>query len=195
MALDIRDLSRERVSDNTKYFFDTNIWLSVLSTQFTLRGNTKPYLNFFEAVSKHNKNTKVVLTSFLLSEIINRYLRDITMKKFAAKRGDANFHSSYFKMVYRQDAQYAIDYELLCDDIKAFHNSLEFVPDEFGIIFKAKDILKSPPKGLDFNDHLTVKLCHEKKFVIVTDDSDFVVEDLPIITLNKDLLAKMQPLS
>lgn len=191
MPLNIKDLSSQRIQDNTKYFFDANIWLSVLSPQFTLRKNTELYLNFFESVAKHNKNSKVVITSFLLSEIINRIIRSVKLKNFATKRGDWPVHESYFKMVYRRDAQYAIDYELLCDDIKAYHNSIEFISDDFHS-FKAKDILKSPPKGLDFNDHLCVKLAEKNKMVIVTDDSDFAIEDVTVLTRNSDLLKKSE---
>lgn len=192
MPFDIRDLRTERVTDNTKYFFDANIWLCVLSTQFTLRGNTNDYLNFFEAVAKHTKNTKVLMTSFLLSETVNRYLREISMKKFARTKGDAEpLHSSYFKQKYRADAQFAIDYQSVCDDIKAYHSALEFISDDFGT-FRVKDILKSPDSNLDFNDSLAVKLALKHNYVIVTDDKDFWVEGVKVITRNNDLLNKMK---
>jgi hypothetical protein len=166
----------------------------VLGYKKQLTNKEERYLAFFESVAKHNNNTKIALTSFLISEIVNRYLRDISMKKFAAKNAVQQIDSSYFKMVYRQDAQYAIDYELLCDDIKSYHNSFVFVSDEFDS-FKARDILKSPPKNLDFNDYLAVKLATKNKAVIITDDKDFWVEDVIVITQNFDLLQKMVQLN
>jgi predicted nucleic acid-binding protein len=189
MSYNIKDLSSEKVRDSTKYFFDANVWIYLLYPTVHTSKTDEAYISFFETVSKHNNNTKIVVTSFLLSEIINRYLRDIGMRKFANAKGDT-IDSSYFKMKYRANAQYAIDYESVCDDNKAYHKSIEFVSDDFGS-FKPKDILKSPNVNLDFNDTLAVKLAQKNGFVVVTHDKDFWVEGILVITKNRELLQKM----
>jgi len=200
MPYNIQDLSKEKVANSTKYFFDANVWLYVLDPAFRMSKTDEDYISFFEAVAKHNNNTKIVMSSFLISEVINRYLRDIGMKKYAREQGDvmydpktAQLHplpGSYFKKKYRPSSQFSIDYERICDELKAFHSCIEFVSDEFNQ-FRVKDILKKPNAKLDFNDSLAVRISQKNGYVIVTDDSDFWVENVLVLTKNKELLQKM----
>lgn len=73
---------------------------------------------------------------------------------------------------------------------KIVHNYFELTSDEAGSSVKLKDLLKSPPKGLDFNDYIVYQIAKKNGFTIVTDDSDFYVEDVEILTLNQTLLNK-----
>ena len=188
----IGSLNEASIKSDCNYFFDANVWLKVLK-KANPDSRDRKYITFFEDVATFNRNAKIVVTSSLLSEIINRYLRDVSMALFAKKQGEIMpLHSSYYKMKYRQSQQFAIDYEILADDIKAYHGCLKWVNDGFGVLFTAKEILKSPPKGLDFNDNLMVKLARHHNFTIVTDDIDFFIEDIPVLTLNKNLLQKAQ---
>lgn len=73
------------------YFIDTNVWIAELKqASITVGGIEQNYTNFFEAIislnqlegkaAKKAKNQpKILITSLLLSEIINTYLRRIAM--------------------------------------------------------------------------------------------------------------------
>jgi hypothetical protein len=49
----------------------------------------------------------------------------------------------------------------------------------------------------DFNDHVYYNLCNElnktEKTVLLTNDADFVIEDLELITNNRTLLSLKSP--
>ena len=132
------------------------------------------------------------LTELVLSEVINRYLRDVGMNKFIKKNKFTDVDSRFYKEKYRPSDQFKIDYELLCDDIKNFSNHYEFIPDKLGEEFKSKHILSSPPKGLDFNDHYYYLLAKKENYSIVTDDGDFFVKDVEVLTFNSTLYQKMK---
>jgi predicted nuclease of predicted toxin-antitoxin system len=63
---------------------------------------------------------------------------------------------------------------------------VELIGDGFnGVSF---DDLTTAFTELDFNDWNIYELAKEYKATIVTDDSDFIVENYRIVTNNKDLL-------
>ena len=133
-----------------------------------------------------------------MSEIINRLLRDIRFREF--KDNPVNSQKiagveekKIYKDVYRNDEQFRIDYEMICYDIKSYHNILEFVGDEFNT-FRIKDILSNPPLGLDFNDFIITKIAKKNNYTIITDDADFLVEDSSILTANNRLIKKSNSL-
>lgn len=94
---------------------------------------------------------------------------------------------SYYKDIFRKSEEFAIQYELICDDIKSYHTLYELISDELGLTIKTKHLLSTPPKGLDFNDHYYYLLTKVKNIPIVTDDSDFFVEGVSVLTFNDKL--------
>lgn len=191
MAYNISLLDNHSI-EKKKYFFDANIWLIILKPPFELTPHQKKYLDFVEKFMKSSQNPKIVIPSLVLSEVINRYLRDVGMNKFIKKNKFTDVDSRFYKEKYRPSDQFKIDYKLLCDDIKNYNNHYEFIPDKLGEEFKSKHILSSPPKSLDFNDHYYYLLAKKENYSIVTDDGDFFVEDVEILTLNSTLYQKMK---
>ena len=174
-----------------KYFFDANLWLKILKPPFNLSNRDQKYLDFFEKFKNHPQHPKIAVTALVLSEVINRYLRDVSFKKFCKKSGVADPPPpSYYKEVYRSSQQFQADYVSLCEDIKAYQNYYELIPDGLASDIKQKDILTSPPVNLDFNDLYYYKLALKHGFVIVTDDKDFFVEDVEVLTYNHQLVEK-----
>lgn len=172
-----------------KYLFDSNLWLLILKPNFNLNSKQLKYLDFFEKFKNSIHKPKIIVLAIILSEVINRYLRDVSMKRYARKHKE-EITQDYFKTKYRLTDDYRIEYELLCDEIKSFHNYCELTSDEFGSTIKFKDLLKSPPKGLDFNDNIICQIAKKNGYTIVTEDSDFYLEDVEILTLNQTLLNK-----
>ena len=172
------------------YFFDANLWLKILKPPFNLSGKEKKYLDFFEKFKSNPNHPKIALTALVMSEVINRYLRDVSFKQFCRKNANPDPEPSYYKKVYRQTAQFQSDYISLCEDIKAYHNYYRFISDSFGEDIRQKDILTSPPVNLDFNDLYYYRLALMHGFTIVTDDADFFVEDVEVLTCNARLIDK-----
>lgn len=82
------------------------------------------------------------------------------------------------------------DYISLCEDIKTYEDFYTLFPDGLGTDIKQKDILTSPPQSLDFNDNYYYKMALKYNFTIVTDDKDFFVQDIEILTYNNQLIEK-----
>jgi len=173
-----------------KYFFDANLWLKILKPPFNLTAKEEKYLNFFERFKNSPVHPKIVITSLLLSEVINRYLRDVTYTKFIKKSGVSNPDKSYYKEVYRPSEQFRTDYISLCEDIKAYQHYYELVSDGLGTDVKQKELLTSPPHSLDFNDHYYYRLALKHQYIIVTDDKDFFVPDVEVLTYNNQLIER-----
>jgi hypothetical protein len=114
---------------------------------------------------------------------MNKYIRKNGLEEAAKSKG-------FYKENYRKSQQFAIDYILLCDDIKAYHNYFQLLPDGLGDDIKLKHLFKAPPQGLDFNDFYYYLLAKEHNWVVVTDDGDFFVEDIEVHTLNQTLINK-----
>jgi|SRR5882724_480231 len=173
-----------------KYFFDANLWLKILKPPFNLSPRDKKYLSFFERFKTDLNHPKIVVPALLLSEVINRYLRDVTYPIFCKKRGVTNPDKSYYKKVYRASAEFQSDYISLCEDIKAYQNYFELVPDGLSTDIRQKDILTSPPQNLDFNDNYYYNLALKHGYTIVTDDEDFFVNGVEVFTYNNQLLER-----
>ena len=150
-----------------------------------------PYRRIPRCFNPIIKNPKKSRSALVLSEVINRYLRDVSFKKFCKKNHVADPPPpSYYKEVYRSSQQFQADYVSLCEDIKAYQNYYELIPDGLASDVKQKDILTSPPVNLDFNDLYYYKLALKHGFVIVTDDKDFFVGDVEVLTNNNQLIEK-----
>jgi predicted nucleic acid-binding protein len=183
---------RNCTPQNKKYFLDANVWLLILNRPFNPKPNEKAYLDFVTKItgSIFSPRPKIIMTSLLLSEVINRHLRSFAMPEFAKNNHIINPSNNYYKEVYRQSSQFKIDQELLCDDIKGWHNYIELVDDEFNAL-RPFQLLKNFPANMDFNDNYYYSLCKKNSYSIVTNDGDFLLKDIEVITANKkDLLDK-----
>lgn len=181
------------IKDKEKYFLDANIWLKILAPKNDLSHKDKAYLSLFDKIVSNTK-TRIILPALVVSEVINRIIREVYFAKHLKKitRSNPGFkpNSDYYKNVFRSSLDYRIAYNLICDDIKSYSTSIDLVSDEFGSTFKFKHLLSNPPTSLDFNDYYYYSLCKKKGYFLVTDDKDFWVEDVDIVTMSKTLLDK-----
>lgn len=174
------------------YLFDANLWIKVLMPAFNQKPRDEKYRKFLKKFTEDDANPKIALTSLILSEVINRLMREVAMNKYIREKGidKTTISKGFYKETYRGTDHFKQQYELLCDDIKAYHNSYELVSDELGKTIMSRHIISSPPTGLDFNDYYYYQLAKKKGYAIITDDADFFVEDVEILTYNDTLYQK-----
>ena len=153
-----------------------------------LRQRDEKYLNFFEKFRNSPYHPKIAMLSLVLSEVINRYIREVSYNMFLKKRGISKPTADTFKNVYRSSLEYQKDYNSLCEDIKSYQNYFVLQSDGLQEEVKQRDILREPPLKLDFNDLYYYQLAKSRQYTIVTDDGDFLVEDVEIITANGNLI-------
>lgn len=180
------------------YLLDANIWLKVLMPKNKPSYNDKEYISFFNRIVENTK-VRIILPALVVSEVINRVMRNVYYKKhlIKLKKEIPSFKedSRYYKDVFRNSEEYRIGYILICDEIKNYSTSIDLINDEFGSTFKFKHILKDPPANLDFNDYYYYNLCKKKNYFLVTDDKDFWIENIKVVTMNKTLLDKSSKLT
>lgn len=191
MAFNIVHLDYAKLKTR-QYLFDANLWLKILRPPFDLSKRDAKYISFFKKFQTDDAGPRIALTSLILSEVINRLMRDYAMSKYLKENGidRKTISNRFYKETYRKTPHFKMHYDLLCDDIKAFHNLYDLVSDDLGKTIKSKHIISSPPAGLDFNDNYYYQLAKKKNFSIITDDADFFVEDVEILTYNDVLYQK-----
>ena len=192
MAFLIEDINKYEAVEGGKYLFDANIWLAILDTNFS-NYYMRPYEALFEDIvtQKTIRTARVVMPSLLLSEVLNRYMHDIFYKEFCRKNPPSAgmVKHQHYKQVYRPSTEYGKDLAMACGGIGAFtqNNGISFLSDNLDK-FTFKEIIKNIPRALDINDHLFAKIAKAQGLIIVTNDGDFRVDDVTVVTGNPALL-------
>lgn len=162
-----------------------------MSPAITTETYQDQYFTFMERFRQiKDDKPKIVITSLILAEVINRYLRDIGFAKFCAKHNLDKSDKDNYKNNYRDSEDFLRDYRTVCEDINAYAPYSELVPDGFGDTLTLDHLLKDPQAKLDFNDQYYCLLAKHHRFTIVTHDVDFFVEDIEILTGNGKLYRK-----
>jgi len=201
MAYLIKDVRGFDPATYSYYFFDANAWIAALkhSQNITLDGHEQPYVNFFEAIihlhvykgtpqAKKVKNfPKFIVTSLLLSEIVNAYMRNVAMKVFYASQGK-DYRQFEYKRHYRPDPDHQKQLKNLVSDFTAFKDYIELRDDRFNDI-DPFTILPYLSSNTDFNDFYYYYFLHGQDIPIVTSDGDFIFQDVIILTANGRLLS------
>ena len=178
---------------STFYFIDANVWIYALQDDDWMENWQQVYSEFFYDIldSTLDPPPKILMPSVLISEILNTYLRSIAMREYKKEQDISDREPFTFKQHYRPTQHYRDNYDQLCDDIKAFRKGLHFISDEL-IVSENPAFLASSEESLDFNDNFFYLLCKEfqkaNPVVIVTNDGDFEIKDIPILTRNHNLL-------
>ncbi|MEP2771664.1 MAG: hypothetical protein ABJH05_05925 [Fulvivirga sp.] len=196
--LNISDLRSHSPKSESLYFFDANVWLYSLINFDSLKQSEQEYVKFFYRVFEEEIDTcKVLINNLLIAEIFNTYMHKIAVnllrtkkysgklpEKFDFKRDFRNRHKEFFEQ----------QHEKIKDDLHSFCNksNILFLNDEFDKLNTELNIITTCPTHFDFNDHYYYQLLKNQtiKPLVVTNDSDWSVEDLEILTVEKSLLNK-----
>jgi hypothetical protein len=184
MPYQIHNIRRTPPDSFPLYFLDSNALIFHLKPRASLNGLTKPYADFIDGViSLHSgagpMKPKFVWLSMSLSEVINAWLR---MDMSSAGLND-------FKRDYRPSPRYLTTMTQLVSDLQGYETFVELMDDEFTRINPFRTVLPALSPSVDFNDLYFAELMRSHNIAIVTHDSDFKFEDVPIITCNSTLLA------
>lgn len=190
MAFLIESAKGHAIKADALYFFDSNIWIKIITSPQLPSHKDRIYQQLFEKVIL-NKKAKIVVPLILMSEVINRILRDVYMVTYANAKGiKGGIPPSYFKMVFRPTAEYLTGYHEIIDEFKTYGDHIIFVNDGFSTDVDTANVLDNVCDKFDFNDNFYFELAKSRGYYVVTDDGDFWREDVKIITQNADLLAK-----
>lgn len=173
------------------YFVDANVWIYALRGDDKLRGWQKEYVDYFYEIIESSLEPKILFPTMLFSEVLNTWLKKIAMEEYKALNGIPESGRFYFKRDYRPTAHYRENYERICEDVSSFKSSLLFIDDSCVVVGDPPIYIK-PVFDFDFNDYFYYQICREfqksNPVTILTNDGDFQISDIPIVTSNKTLL-------
>jgi predicted nucleic acid-binding protein len=192
----IRDLSEIFPEDFPFYFIDTNIWIAYIKRD-TQKNKFEPYFDFIDGIVNINNSDvstrkriknipKIILSSVLLSEIINAYLRRVAMRAFYNDKLDGKD----FKKDYRDflHSDYPKQVSFITSEIMAFESVLHLQNDGFDSDFDISTLVNLGKN--DFNDFYYSAICSREKIPILTEDFDFTnfKDNISIFTKSAKIL-------
>lgn len=168
----IEHLSDHNVSQLNCYVFDTNIWLYIYGPMAGSQARKqRNYSNLLREIL--DRNAGLFITSLILSEYINRFLRIC----FDQWKSSNKLYNADYKSDYRPTPEFANS----LSDVKAqVHDILSSctarMPDDFNIM-DIDSLVDSISQQADYNDIYLVRRCERKGFWFVSDDTD--IESIP----------------
>ena len=152
------------------------------------------YIDYFYGIIESTLEPKprILFPTMLFSEALNTWLKKIAMEEYKALKGIRDGDRFYFKRDYRPTAHYRENYERICEDVSSFKSSLLFIDDSCVVVGDPPMYIK-PIFDFDFNDYFYYQICREfqksNPVTILTNDGDFQISDIPIVTSNRPLLS------
>ena len=172
-----RDVRNYIFTQKDQLFLDANIWLYLHGPQPPRNYLERTYSKSFKDIK--NAKNKIYIDVLIVSEFINTYARrkwKLVAPRFKYFKTFRN--SQHFKVVAADitaDAKRVIQH---CSLIESGSESL-----------KINDLLNEYANGdSDFNDQVITDLCKNNGFTLITNDSDFKTQEIPILTANRNLL-------
>ena len=173
-AMEVR---HHNFTSKNKLFLDANIWLYLFSPREPGDRWKQIYSEVFERILK--ANSRIYVDVLIVSEFINAYAR--TKWRAVAP------HIRSFK-----DFRSSTGFEPIAEDITAGVRQIisHCSRIESGFVTLQMDgLLTDYAAGnSDFNDQVITEICKSNGFTLITNDSDFKTQEIPILTANPNLL-------
>lgn len=179
MGIKVLNVKEYAPKSSDIFLFDNTIWMHIFCPLGDYNLNKqKCYSSFLKSID--SAKSTIFITSLILSEFANRYLRlDFDLWKDEEKVYGANFKKDYIGTGRYKDTIVEIS-----SSINNILNLCEKTPDNFNAI-DIKRVL-SHFSCIDFNDSYYIELASLCKYKVVTDDHDFIDyqnHSLEIITM------------
>jgi hypothetical protein len=202
MSYTISDIRSFSVEDYPYYYCDANVWIAAL--KHYCFGSTDsyelPYQKFIADIVNLNETKdpnlikniknkpKIILSSLVLSEIINSFMRNVAMKTYFGGNDEYKRHN--YKKEYRDNpsSDYKRQLTNLCTDIASFEDYTKLENDDFMNLNPCNWLMQLSLIDADFNDFYYFQYLKGKNIPFVTSDKDFKFQNIPIITASKNLL-------
>ena len=159
-----------------KLFLDANIWLYLHAQLKPQAYWVKIYSKVFDRILK--AESEIYIDVLVMSEFINRYAR-IKHELVAPCIKFKNFRkSSDFKPVARDIAA----------DVKKILNHCCLIETGFATVETDGLLDEFATGNSDFNDQVITELCKSNGLTLITNDSDFKIQTIPVLSANPKLL-------
>ncbi len=172
------EVLRYNFTSQDKLFLDANIWLYLFGPRAPRNYWNQIYSRAFNRIL--NANSQIYIDVLVVSEFINAYARTKWRAVAPHVRSFKDFRSS-------------TDFKSIAEDITAAIEQIMgyCARTESGFtILPMNNLLADYISGdFDFNDQVITELCKRNGLTLITNDSDFKTQEIPILTANRSLLA------
>ena len=159
-------------------FLDANIWLYLYGPPKRRSYWRSIYASVFNRILR--AKSRIYIDVLVVSEFINAYAR--------LKWRDASSYPNTFK-TFRSSSYFKPIAEDIAADVELVLSYCSKVESGF-IALPMNDLLADYISGdFDFNDQVITEICKNNGFTLITNDSDFRTQEIPILTANRSLLA------
>ena len=160
-----------------KLFLDANIWLYLFGPQQPGAYWVNVYSKVFSDILK--AKSQIYTDVLVVSEFINRYAR----VKWRIVAPQLNTFKDF-----RDSPDFKPVAKDIAADIKHVLRHCTRIESTFATL-DTNDLLNDYATGdFDFNDQVITELCKINGFTLITNDSDFKTQKIPILTANSRLL-------
>lgn len=173
-ATDVRNYN---FTEKDQLFLDANIWLYIHSPQKPGNYWEKIYSNVLKRIL--NANSQIYIDILVVSEYINSYARrkmNLIASRFKYFKKFRNSH--FFKPI-------AKDIET---NVKLVLKHCTLIESGFATLAIDDLLADYTSNHSDFNDLVIIELCKSNGFTLITNDSDFKTQEIPVLTANNALL-------
>ncbi len=159
-----------------KLFLDANIWLSLYWPGDTQHFWTRIYSKVFQRIL--DAKSQIYIDVLLLSEFMNAYARQHWRLAESRPSFKQFRKSAAFEPIAKRTADAIQEIMGYCTPVESNFTTLEI-----------DNLLTDYVSGdYDFNDQVITHLCKTNDLTLVTNDSDFKTDEIPILTANYSLL-------
>ncbi len=174
-------IDRHTFDAGDQLLFDTNVWLFIYGSQYrTPDKRAKLYSAAYKRIRE--VKCRIFIDAIILSEFVN-VLSRLTYNSLPAAKKPQDFKT------FRRSAAFKTVAEGISDACSRIVKSCTRIESGFSSIDVDALLDRYKEGKSDFNDQILTHLCKRQGFTLVTDDGDFRVSDLQILTANRRLLA------
>lgn len=200
MARNYIDIRKTSPQKGKSYFLDANVWLMLIQGKEKIKPYERAYIDFFEKLiklieeSKKEDKPKIIVNSLLISETFNAFLRaEFKAYKESEKHRPSNKKSNQeidklsFKKDFRPLTEYTEAREDFTANMMAYWEYITWLKEEEAKV-DLYYLIENLSGNIDFNDFYYYEVCLENDYFLVTNDGDFQVDGISILTCNNQIL-------
>lgn len=160
-----------------KLFLDANIWLYLYGPPKLRSYWRSIYTSIFNRILR--AKSRIYIDVLVVSEFINAYAR--------LKWRNASSYPNTFK-TFRSSSDFKTVAQDIVTHIQQIMKHCTRMESGFTTL-PINDLITDYATGnLDFNDQVITEICKNNGFTLITNDSDFKTQEIPVLTANTKLL-------
>ncbi len=170
-------VKQHNFTSKDKLFLDANIWFYVFGPHRPGDPKAETYSDVFNCIL--NAQCQIYIDVLVVSEFINAYAR----RKWRL----ISPHLYPFK-AFRNSPAFKPVAQDIAAEVKQIMKHCSRIESSFAMLDITSLINDYATGDFDFNDQVITEICKSNGLTLITNDSDFKTQEIPILTANSNLL-------